>query len=309
MGEHAGLDRRMFLWRAGVCLCAGLMPRAAYSQRALTLSGVACGLDRDVRLGDVTAFASSLEARQVVAEICDSVGLPANFEIVAVRDPQVNAYATVRDGRRYVVYDEQFMRSITNQRAKNWPGLAVMAHEVGHHLCGHTLDNVGSRPPRELEADSFAGFVVGTLGGTVGEATQIFQGTSDTGSATHPPRRERVAAATAGWQRASRKKQPGAEQFNVISHAQRPDGSYARVISEFVKQGTEWVEYQEGRRLAVFVEGVRDAGAIYLFDASRTLWVRITTNVGARVSVGSWSTGRRTEVPGRWTPLDPVLWR
>ena len=302
-------ERRNLVAGLGAYLGLTCAPQLAHAQKTLRFTGSACGLAQDLKLGDVTAYDASAEAKRTVTEICDSVSLPANFAIVAVRDPKVNAYATVRESQRFIVYDEKFMDSVAVRQSKNWSGLAVMAHEIGHHLCGHTLDHIGSRPPRELEADSFAGFAVGALGGKLEDAIRLFEGMSETGSATHPPRRERVAAVTAGWQKASRKRQAGQEQFNLISHNKKADGTYARVVSQFVKEGPSWVEYQHEKRLASFTEGTRDAKAIYLFDASRKMWVRITTDIGARTSEGSWSPGVRGELPSRWSPLDPVAWR
>lgn len=309
LDPHSGA-RRKTVTGLGLCFCLGHFPAKAYDKgRRLRFSGAACALNGDVKLKNITAFMSSSEAKHVVADICNCVALPANFEIVAVKDSQVNAYATVYERQRYIVYDEDFMKSVADARGKNWAGLTIMAHEIGHHLSGHTLDNIGSRPPRELEADSFAGFVVGTLGGRLKDAIAVFKDTSETGSATHPPRQERIAAVTAGWQRVARAQQADKEQLNVITHNGRPDGSYARVVSEFVDEGATWVEYQHGQKFASFTEGARDREAVYLFDASRKIWLRITINTGARVSVGSWSSGEVGQLPTNWSPLDPVEWR
>lgn len=301
--------RRDVLLGTGLFVLLGTFPHTAYTQgKTLGLSGHACALEGDVRLGTITAFTSSSEAKRVVEEICSCVALPANFEIVAVKDPQVNAYATVHNSQRYIVYDEAFMKSIANKKTKNWAGRTIMAHEIGHHLCGHTLDNVGSRPPRELEADNFAGFVAAMLGSSLEDAVAVFKKISSTGSATHPPRAERIAAVSAGWKR-GRKQEANKEQLNVITHNGRADGSYVRVISEFVNEGETWVEYQHGQRFSSFTEEARDEQAIYLFDSSRSVWLRITTNTGARVSVGSWSPGVAGQLPEKWSPLDPVSWR
>ena len=38
--------------------------------------------------------------------------------------------------------------------------MTLLAHEVGHHLNGHTIHRGGSTPELELEADEFAGFIL-----------------------------------------------------------------------------------------------------------------------------------------------------
>ncbi|TQK11055.1 M48 family metalloprotease [Herbaspirillum sp. SJZ107] len=303
-------ERRKFMRRLGLFLWAAqsFAPTPAQA-RTFRLSGPACAMNDDVQARTITAFASSSEAKNVVADICNCVALPANFEIAVTAESHVNAYATVIEHQRYIFYNQAFMESVADRHGKNWSGLTVMAHEVGHHLCGHTLDNIGSRPPRELEADNFAGFVVGSLGGRLPDATAAFRSASEAGSARHPPRHERIAAITAGWQRAARVRQSNKEQFNLITHNGRPNGTYARVVSEFVNEGAAWVEYQHGRSAFTFTEGARDPEAVYLYDRSREVWLRITTNNGAGVSVGSWNRGKADQLPDTWMPLDPVDWR
>lgn len=74
-----------------------------------------------------------------------------------------------------------------------------MAHEIGHHLSGHTLDGLGSRPKKELEADRFSGFILQKMGATLDQATATVNTFSEEGSRTHPGRSARVAAVTNGW--------------------------------------------------------------------------------------------------------------
>ncbi len=61
----------------------------------------------------------------------------------------------------------------------------------------------GSRPPTELEADKFAGFVVGKLGGDLQEAQWLFRQLPAAGSDTHPPRSARLEAVAVGWREAT----------------------------------------------------------------------------------------------------------
>jgi hypothetical protein len=71
---------------------------------------------------------------------------------------------------------------------------------VGHHLQGHTLQAGGSRPPTELEADRYSGYVLFRMGATLDQSQAAMRALgSDTGSATHPDRSSRLAAITNGW--------------------------------------------------------------------------------------------------------------
>ena len=75
----------------------------------------------------------------------------------------------VIDDKRYIIYNSNFMK-IANEISNNsWSSISILAHEIGHHLQGHTLNNNGSRPAIELEADKFSGFVLGAV--TAGRST------------------------------------------------------------------------------------------------------------------------------------------
>jgi len=215
------------------------------------------------------------------------------------------------------LYNEDFMESMVTQAGYVWSAVAVLAHEVGHHYIGHTLDESGSRPPRELEADRFAGFIVGMHGGRLEDALPVYQAMSEAGTVTHPPRSERIRYLTSGWQQAKGKKGADQERFNLMSHEPKGSG-YDRILVEFVNEGGEkWTEYQrgragyeDGRPFASFYEGARTESAIFLYDPSRTLWVRISDiENDARLSVGHHGQGTPEKLPDTWFALDPLGWR
>lgn len=138
-------------------------------------------------------------ARDIIKEIMATVGLKPKFEISASsRVP--NAAAVIMDGKRYVLYNERFLAALNNAVKTDWGGISILAHEIGHHLNGHTLDRGGSNPADELEADEFSGFVLRKMGASVEEAVAALKLISDEeGSYTHPGRSPRLAAITQGW--------------------------------------------------------------------------------------------------------------
>lgn len=80
-----------------------------------------------------------------------------------------------------------------------------MAHEIGHHLSGHTITSGGSRPAIELEADKFSGYVLYRMGATQTAATKAIMAlVGEKGSHTHPGRAERADAIRQGWAEACR---------------------------------------------------------------------------------------------------------
>ena len=143
------------------------------------------------------------QAAGIIREIADAVGLQPRFELRAT--PQVaNAAAVVYDGRRYLLYNPAFLAAVNRAGHTDWAGISILAHEMGHHLNGHTLRPGGSQPQDELEADEFSGFVLRRLGASLAQAQAAMATVSPTeNSATHPGLQPRLAAIGQGWTRAA----------------------------------------------------------------------------------------------------------
>lgn len=146
-------------------------------------------------------FRSNSEAEAVVNDIVAVIGIRPNFSVQAAKVD--NAAALVRGDKQYLLYNPAFIQSILKSTHTNWSAISIMAHEVGHHLNGHTLKAGGSRPEMELEADEFSGFVLRKMGATLEEAQIAMKLlASDYGSATHPAKYQRLQAIQNGWNRA-----------------------------------------------------------------------------------------------------------
>ena len=144
-----------------------------------------------------------------VKRIMTYTGLPANF--VVVSGPVPNAAAVIlldqnRLPRRVIAFNPAFMTQASALVGGNpWGPISVMAHEIAHHLSGHTITPGGSRPEIELEADKFSGFVLQKMGAPEAAATQMILAVgSPHASATHPAKDERADAIRQGWTEACR---------------------------------------------------------------------------------------------------------
>jgi hypothetical protein len=104
----------------------------------------------------------------MVNRILNSVGLKPRFEVKAANVP--NAAAMIYNNQRYILYSQNFVEMVNRTTKTDWGAVSIVAHEIGHHLNGHTLLQVGSRPSNELEADEFSGFVLQRMGATMLEA-------------------------------------------------------------------------------------------------------------------------------------------
>lgn len=158
----------------------------------------------------VYTFTSDNEAKQALERIMKVTGLPTNFNIMAANVPNACAVIkcpTANSCECYILYNQDFMMRVRDMTHTNWSEISILAHEIGHHLSGHTLDNLGSRPEIELEADKFSGFVLGKMGATLADAKVAMELIgSGSGSSTHPAKDARLAAIVNGWREATANK-------------------------------------------------------------------------------------------------------
>lgn len=151
---------------------------------------------------DLELSEPSAAALEIVAQILTYAGLPQSFEVYSANI--YNAAALMADNQRVILYDPQLIADIEEVTDHDWPAVSILAHEIGHHLAGHTLAETYLRA-YELEADYFSGFILQKMGATLEEAQAVMNLLRDHPNMTdHPPQAERLAAIAQGWQEAAR---------------------------------------------------------------------------------------------------------
>ncbi len=179
------------------CLSA-LRPAIAQTESPVFICNYIGAPATDIQC-QATAGISNAHAEQVLERILKPIGLTRNFGVLECANTR-NCFATVIRGQRLIIYDGAFMNRIERMTNTDWSAVSIMAHEIGHHLQGHTIDGLGGRPQKELEADRFSGFVLHQLGASLNESlTAILLLGSDKASATHPAKFDRVEAIKKGW--------------------------------------------------------------------------------------------------------------
>ncbi|MCQ4165792.1 TPM domain-containing protein [Tahibacter harae] len=181
---------------------AALIAEVASSLQACSYDGSPLALSKSA-----LNFSGQGAGAKVVAEIMKFTGLPQNFDVIEGQVP--NAAAVIVLGpdqlpRRVIAYNRRFMEQVREATRNNdWAPVSIMAHEIGHHLSGHTITPGGSQPPTELEADKFSGFVLYKMGSSLADAQKALETlVPEQDGKTHPGRRKRVAAIRDGWQQA-----------------------------------------------------------------------------------------------------------
>jgi hypothetical protein len=165
------------------------------------------------------SFISDTKADLALDKILGAIGVSKTFVLQPCNNID-NATAISYRGVRYILYDRDFMYSISH--SNDWGNIFILAHEIGHHLNGHSLDYVlyatesvetkslSQRRIQELEADEFAGFILAKLGGDLNEAIKVINKIAPIGDdtyATHPNRIKRTNAVKKGYASAKQSNQ------------------------------------------------------------------------------------------------------
>lgn len=159
---------------------------------------------------NVTTNESNSTAKESIEKILRVVGLFPNFK--TQQCPKINnALAknvtnNLGNKERFILYDLEFFDRITQQTNNDWSAISILAHEIGHHLNGHALNDEGSNHKWELDADEFSGFVLARMGSNLEDAQSAIKSlTNENATATHPAKADRLAAIEKGWKRGSGK--------------------------------------------------------------------------------------------------------
>lgn len=146
------------------------------------------------------SFKSDSEALKMFREVLSAAGLAGLDDRIRLRasaDTE-NAVAYMDGDDRFIAYNAVFMQRLQEKNANYWPLLAILAHEIGHHVRFHTQIH-GRNHEFELEADYQAGFILRRMGATLDQATAVFKTFPEEATEYHPGRAERVQMVTVGW--------------------------------------------------------------------------------------------------------------
>lgn len=195
-----------------VCICLSFI---SYSQELQTYADNAKTANELCVAFKGNSFNTETDANNALDQILSVVGISRNF-IIRSCENIPNAMAISLRGIRYIYYNTDFMSQI-NSRTRYWTNMSILAHEVGHHINGHTIDvllyanksveeeSLSASRSMELQADEFSGFVLAKLGASLSQASEAISkmiSDEDDTYSTHPMRSKRLKAIKSGYERA-----------------------------------------------------------------------------------------------------------
>jgi len=202
-------------------------------------------------------FTNDTDADISLEKILSVIGASKTFILQPCSDIN-NAVATSYKGLRYILYDKSFMSTIA-KNSTAWSQLFILAHEVGHHINGHSIDillaaadvvepkTLATKRQQELESDEFAGFILGKLGATLeqtSEAIKLLASNKDDTYSSHPTKAKRLNAIKIGFNKALGKEQVvyekksnlnTAEEYFYRGYDKSNKGDYNGAISDYTK--------------------------------------------------------------------------
>ena len=205
------------------------------SKYQITING-SCSYVGELNSNSIYGFMSDEEAKEGLSKTMKYTGLPANFQIMASDvDNACAVIKTLPNGsmERYIMYSQEFMMAVRDMTKNHWAEISILAHEIGHHLAGHTLIMEKNRPDLELEADKFSGFILYKMGASLADAQIAMKTLSpEEANSSHPGKKARLAAITNGW--VSAKEQTGGSSTKI-----EPDAPPAASLEEVDTQELE----------------------------------------------------------------------
>lgn len=145
------------------------------------------------------AMLNERAAKEAVHRIVRHSGLQPDFTVLE-NSAIPTAIAYIKGKQRIIAYNPVFMARVMDSTCTNWSAISILAHELAHHLLGHTLDPAKVKPGDELACDRYSGFILHAMGATLAESLAAMDVAGNPhGTEDHPPKHARLAAIEQGW--------------------------------------------------------------------------------------------------------------
>lgn len=164
-----------------------------------------CGYNYILNSNEIKFYMPKHREIDEIKKILTYSGIPMNFQIYSAEIE--NAVATVINNQRYIIYDPRLLAYTDNISSSYWSSMSILAHEIGHHLSGHLLENKINNHQAELEADKFSGFVLYKMGARLDDAINAIRNLgNEYETESHPNKTKRIEAITNGWNEANKQR-------------------------------------------------------------------------------------------------------
>ena len=149
--------------------------------------------------GNAQSRISEQTAKSAVYRIVRYSGLQPDF-IVRENAAIPTAIAFIKGHKRCIEYNPSVIAGIMDSARTDWSAVSILAHEIAHHLLGHTLETGKRNPGDELSCDLYSGFILNAMGATLDESLAAMRVVGHKLDTLHHPSKEaRLEAIRQGW--------------------------------------------------------------------------------------------------------------
>lgn len=189
-----------------VVLLIYVLPISSIGQKSFIK--IFCGLNSQKEVKLDRNILNNADAETALRNILEKSGLPDNIKIYPSSDvPNARATAecsSLNECERIILYNPKFLKRVNKNSENDWAAISIIAHEVGHHLAGHTIEAAAHSGTElkngELQADEYAGFILANLGSSLNDAISAVKEWADEKETdTHPCADKRIEAIRRGW--------------------------------------------------------------------------------------------------------------
>jgi hypothetical protein len=244
------------------------------------------------------------EAEPLIEDLLDrivTIGEVSQKYTICATPNIENAYATIHwdEQKRIIAYDPVFLKKWAIESGDpHWGMVTVLAHEVGHHVKKHILKytvepTMFQQRQDELEADQFAGLVLGTMGASLPNAIALMKTMNaniDDSLHTHPSGEKRVTAIKKGWNNACEKvgSECNSSSKKLLStHTNKPSSGNKNVITEGYTELIAWSANLKGKQ--VKIDYCKQYAAISVMQASKARQANCGFNIDSNPTSNQWS--------------------
>ena len=153
-----------------------------------------CNFKSNQTKGTYTLFDPSREAGKVVDTILRKLAIKERPFILMAANVD-NAQATILGrNNRYLLYSNEILKKFASDTRTKWSAYAVFAHEIGHHVLLHDLEDTSAANRRkyELQADAWAARILAQMGASREDALAAVNALTDDNSRYYPPKSARI---------------------------------------------------------------------------------------------------------------------
>ncbi|MFB9844012.1 M48 family metalloprotease [Mucilaginibacter ginsenosidivorans] len=141
----------------------------AFAQHKISIKR-SCGFSKEDPPAEGYAWGADNQALEYIKRICQVSGISKNFTVERSSATATACALIDFNNNRIIYYNQHFFASLGDETYK----IAILAHEIAHHLNNNLFTKDSNRAIDELDADKFAGSVICKLGLKLEDAKGLY---------------------------------------------------------------------------------------------------------------------------------------